>query len=99
MVNVSKKYLTKELREKAWGRFLEKIQTAKSTDALIVNLRTFFTQSEIIMLEKRLAIPILVEQKTSYREMRKILDVSSNTISFVKHNLTKKPVVHKKYSG
>jgi len=51
------------------------------------------------MLEKRLAIPILLEQKMSYRDISKTIDVSQNTISFVKHNLTKKPVTHRKYGG
>ena len=63
---------------------------------LAVSLKKFFTASEIIMLEKRLSIPILMEQKLSYKTIGAILDVSPVTISFVKHNLTKKPAVHRK---
>ena len=99
MVHISKKYLDKDLQIKAWGRFLKKIHAVRSTDTIIANLRMFLTSEEITMLEKRLAIPILLEQKESYRTIGKILDVSPGTISFAKHNLTKKPVVHKKYSS
>ena len=99
MVHISKKYLDKDLQIKAWGRFLKKIHAVRSTDTIIANLQTFLTSEEITMLEKRLAIPILLKQKESYRTIGKILDVSPGPISFVKHNLTKKPVTHRKYGG
>ena len=96
MVRVNKKYLNKQLQEEAWNYFLSEIKKCKSPDMLAVSLKKFFTASEIIMLEKRLSIPILMEQKLSYKTIGAILDVSPVTISFVKHNLTKKPAVHRK---
>lgn len=97
MVNVSKKYINKELQIKAWSRFLKEVKGAESTEVLISNLKKFLTQSEITMLEKRLSIPILIERGFSYRDIGRTVDVSQNTISFVKHNLTKRPIIHKTF--
>jgi len=96
MVNVSKKYLSKELQTKAWARFLDEVRGSRSPEVFILNLKKFLTSSEITMLEKRLSIPILVERGLSYKDIGATVDVSPNTISFVKHNLTKRPAVHKK---
>ncbi len=99
MVNVNKKYIDKELRKNAWSNFKMKIVVSETTDALITNLRAFLTINEMAVLEKRLAIPILLKRQLSYREIGRELDVSSTMISFVKRNLVKKPVVHKTYSS
>jgi len=99
MVRVSKKYLEEELRRKSWRRFLDEIQKSKLEEELVKNIKKFLTPAEITMLEKRLAIPVLLERGLSYRAIGETIDVSPNTISFVKHNLTKKPVVHRKYSS
>ena len=98
MVNISKKYLSKELRIKAWGLFLKEIKKSESSDACISNIKMFLTPSEMIMLEKRLSIQILGKQGLSYKDIGAMLDVSSTTINFVKHNLTKRPPIHRKYS-
>jgi Trp operon repressor len=96
MVNVNKKYFEEELRMRAWSRFLKAVKKSESPKALVSNVRAFLTASETTMIEKRLLIPILIEQKLSYKTIGQILDVSPVTISFVKHNLTKKPTVHRK---
>ncbi len=59
---------------------------------------TILTHSEIIMIEKRIAIFLLIERKTSYREIGKLIDVTPNTINFVTHHFVKKPVKHRRYS-
>jgi uncharacterized protein YerC len=96
MVRVNKKYLKEELRNAAWRHFLEVIKSSKSEKTLVEDLHKFLTDTEIIMIEKRLAIPILLERGLSYAAIGKTIDVSPGTISFVKRDLTKKPVVHKK---
>lgn len=96
MVRINKKYLSKELQAKAWNLFLRDVKKSESGEMCIVNLKKFLTPSEIIMLEKRLSIRILTERGLSYADIGKTLDVSSTTINFVKHNLTKRPVIHKK---
>ncbi|MFA6407081.1 MAG: Trp family transcriptional regulator [Candidatus Paceibacterota bacterium] len=98
MTNISKKNFDGNLKIKAWDRLFEVIKNSPSSEALISSIRTFLTPSEIAMIEKRLLILVLLEQKLSYRAIGKMLDVSPATISFVKHNLTKAPVIHKKYS-
>lgn len=98
MVNVSKKYINKELQMSAWGVFLHKTKEANSSEEVLTNLKKFLTSSEITMLEKRLLIPLLIERGLSYRDIGRALDVSSTTISFVKHNLIKRATIHRKYN-
>jgi len=99
MTNVSKKYIEKKLQAEAWSRFLKKVHQSKSESTLLSSIREFLTDSEITMLEKRLSIQILLERKMSYRAIGAEIDVSPATISFIKHHLTKKPMVHKQYSS
>jgi Trp operon repressor len=99
MTHVSKKYLSRELENNAWERFWAAAKTSLSARDFKANLGKFLTPSEIVMLEKRLAIPLLLGQNLSYRKIGETLDVSSTTISFVKHNLTRKPRVHRRYSS
>ena len=96
MVNVNKKYFENELKTRAWDRFLKALIKSGSAEKLSSNLRTFLTGSELAVLEKRLLILILLEEGLSYRTIEEKLGVCPATISFVKHNLTKKPAVHKK---
>lgn len=95
MVRVSKKHLDKNLKMESWLRFLDAIKTSKSEETLFQNIKKFLTSAEIVMLEKRLAIPILLERGLSYRTIGEIIDVSPNTISFVKHNLTRVRILKK----
>lgn len=99
MVHVNKKYLDKQISAAGWNRLLAAIQNTKSEESLKKTLGSFFTESEITMLEKRLIIPILLERQISYRKIGQILDVSPGTISFIKRGLVKKPVVHRLYSS
>lgn len=99
MVQVNKKYIDKELQKEAWNRFLQLISASKSTYELMSNLRSFLTPTEIVMLEKRLCIRILLRKKLSYRAIGKGIDVSPWTISFVKRGLVRKPVVHRKHKS
>ncbi|MEK7169219.1 MAG: Trp family transcriptional regulator [Patescibacteria group bacterium] len=98
MANVIKKHLNKELSSKAWKNFVDVVKQSGSEESLVLNLKKFFTAKELAILEKRLAIPILLKQGLSYRSIGEIIDVGPNTISFVKSNLTKKPVVRRKNS-
>ncbi len=99
MVNVSKKYINKELQTKAWNVFLCTIRASDSSEILLTNLKKFLTPSEIIMLEKRLSIPLLIGRGMSYKNIGATLDVSSATISFVKHNLTKRSAINREYGA
>lgn len=97
-MHVSKKNVDKELRQKGWARFSNRIKTADSGEEIIKCLGGFLTSDEIIALEKRLLIPLLLEKGFSYRRIGETIDVSPVTISFVKNKLKRKPVVRKRRS-
>jgi len=90
MTNVNKKYLDSSLKNEIWEEFLKKIKTAHSGGDLQTILLEYFTPSEIITLEKRLGINLLLKQNLKYREIQQLLDVSRTTIGFVKGGLKKK---------
>ena len=92
MTRVSKKQLPVELRTKAWGQLLAAIKASDSPEALKKKLGSFLTPTELTMLEKRLAIPVLVERGLSYRRIGEAIDVSPNTVSFVKYHLVRAPL-------
>jgi len=97
-MNVSKKYINAVIRKHAWDIFHQSLRKTHTPDEYIKRLQTFLTKDELITLEKRLAIPVLLRQGMSYRAIGKELDVSFHMISFVKKGLKRKPVIHKKYS-
>lgn len=87
MVNVSKKYLNKKLKDKIWGEFLGQIKKAKSPADFEYILARRLTPKELVMLEKRLAVDYLLHAGVRHNEIKRILDVSSHTISSVKRKL------------
>lgn len=99
MVRVNKKQIAEDLRGAAWRRFWEILNKSKSEKELSKNLRKFLTDSEILLLEKRLVISVLLDKKLSYRNIGEIADVTRTTISFVKQNLKRKPRVSRNYNS
>lgn len=98
MTNVNKKYLDSSLKNEIWEEFLKKIKTAHSGSDLQTILLEYFTPNEIIVLEKRLGINLLLKQNLKYREIQQLLDVSRTTINFVKGGLKKKKQTRTKKS-
>ncbi len=78
------------LRREAWVKFQNTMQGRKSREEFVGELRKVLTESEIAMLEKRLAISILLKQGKSYREIGRMIDVTPQTISYIKHHFTRK---------
>lgn len=87
MVRINRKYLEADLKEEIWKRFLKEFIRIKSPKDLPGLLEKFFTSSEIVMLEKRLAIKYLIEKGLQYRKISETIDVAPATISFVKNGL------------
>jgi uncharacterized protein YerC len=87
MVNVSKKYLEKKLKDRIWDGLLKQIKKTKSISDFESVLARQLTPKELIMLEKRLAIDFLIRAGVRHNEIKRILDVSSHTITFVKRKL------------
>jgi uncharacterized protein YerC len=79
----------------AWGQFRKIIVKSGSEKVFMADMERFFTPSEIVLIEKRLLISLLLRQGLSYRKISEILDVTRVTISFVKHGLKKAPRVRK----
>lgn len=98
MVNINKKYFEKRLRTEAWNKYFSKAKSSESAEVFMIRLRMFLTPSEFALFEKRLLIAALLEKGHTYSTIGKMLDVCPSAISFVKHNLTKKPTVHRAYT-
>ena len=47
-------------------------------------LKKYLSPTEIAVLEKRLAITVMLEKKRSYLDIRRELDASPSTVSYVK---------------
>ncbi|MFH0806573.1 MAG: Trp family transcriptional regulator [Candidatus Brennerbacteria bacterium] len=91
MVRVNKNRLKGELKKEAWKRFSRLVGNAHTDDVLLAALRAVLTPAEIIALEKRLAIAILLEHGESYQAIGHTLDVTSVTISAVKRGIGTPP--------
>ncbi len=87
-----------EIREEAWKKFRVMINSSALAETLRGRIEALLSPSEIVMLEKRLSILVLLERKTTYREIETLVDVTSATISFVKRHFVKKPTEHRRYS-
>lgn len=91
MVRVNKNRIKGELKKAAWKRFFRLVASARTDDALLVALRAVLTPAEIIALEKRLAIAILLERGMNYQAIGRLIDVTSVTISAVKRGIGTPP--------
>lgn len=65
---------------------LADLNERKDVASLIDSL---FTQTERLMLAKRLAIAVLLEKEFSYKKISGLLKVSSVTIGFVRNSIMK----------
>lgn len=87
MVRVNKKYLKEKLKREAWGILLAGSKTATSPDEIEKVLARWLTPDEITMLEKRLAIKILLQKGVRHNEIKRTLDISSHTITSFKKRM------------
>ncbi|MBI2515046.1 hypothetical protein HYV91_02585 [Candidatus Wolfebacteria bacterium] len=94
MVNVNKKYIGEILKRAAWQKFLTEIRGATSEKDLLCGLNKFLSGSEINLLERRLATLLLLERGLTYRKIGEIVDVSPDTISFVKRGLKRREKIN-----
>jgi uncharacterized protein YerC len=91
MPRTSKKYFDKKFKDVLWDSFLDEIKKMKSGADLDVLLNKYLTPDEKILLEKRLGVFHLLKTGASYRKIGLDIDVTANTISFIKRGF-KKPV-------
>jgi len=83
MAQVSKYPITRDIYQRileVFSKALVNVTTQKKADRFIDDL---FTPTERIMFAKRLSAAFLLEKGYSYREISKILRVSTSTIGWV----------------
>jgi len=80
MTQVSKYPISKDVYEHIFDVFLATIAEIKTKNEVASFLQDFLTPTERIMLAKRLAIGLLLAKNYDYREISKILRVSTTTI-------------------
>lgn len=69
----------------------KELSKAKTEKEFEKAMRQFLSPSEIIMIEKRLAILELLDQGIKYSDIKEIIDVSGTTISFVRKGFKNNP--------
>jgi len=83
MPQVSKYPVSKDVYERVFDVFLKTISDLNTKKQVQDFFKEFLSPTEQIMLAKRLATAFLIEKDYNYREISKILRVSTTTISRV----------------
>ena len=86
MPQVSKYPVPKDVYERAFEVFLKTIARLNTKRQVADFLEEFLSPTEQVMLAKRLAIAFLLSKKYDYREISKILRVSTGTVGRVAMN-------------
>ncbi|MFH1161771.1 MAG: hypothetical protein V1696_00615 [Candidatus Jorgensenbacteria bacterium] len=98
MARVNKTQFPAKLREEVRERLRRLLHGTTSGDELFRALAKILTTTELLLIEKRLAVPILLARGMSYREIGRTIDIGPAAISFMKHGLTRKPRTPRQYS-
>lgn len=86
MPRTSKKHLDEKLKNRIWSGFLAGIKKSGNEKELKEILQTALTDDEIVLMEKRMAVKILLKEKVRYREISRIIDMSRTTVNFIRDN-------------
>ena len=87
MAQISKYPVSKEVYSRIFEIFLKTISKLKTKRQVESFLKEFLTPTEQVMFAKRLAIAFLLTKKYDYRDISKILRVSTSTIRSVSVDL------------
>lgn len=87
MAQVSKYPISEKVYERCWEIFLKTLVNIKNFEDAEKIISDLLTPTERIMFAKRLAIAYLLSKDYEYREISRILRVSSTTISMVNLSL------------
>src|SRR3989344_1919645 len=101
MPHISKKKLKKQVFQKIQEEFIDVLANIKSTKEGKQFIRELFTQTEQVMLAKRLAILFMLQKGYSFHMIERTLKVTPQTIlRFWKNNKQKQKqiVTHKVFS-
>lgn len=83
MTQISKYPISKDVYDRIFDIFLKTISGLTSRQITENFLKEFLTPTEQVMLAKRLAISFLIAKGYDYREISKILRVSTGTVARV----------------
>lgn len=86
MTQVSKRFIPKKTYKKIFDIFLETLSSFKDKNSISSFLGDFLTPSEQIMLTKRFSVAFLIAKGLDYREISRILKVSTSTVTRVASN-------------
>src|SRR3989337_3238376 len=81
--------LSKFLEDEIRGTFAQVITDIKTTEESNTFIKDFFTDTELTLLSKRLAIGYWLSKKRNYENIKTNLKVSSATIAVVSEMLNK----------
>lgn len=88
MTQVSKRFLNKKVEERILDLFWNSLSSLSTKEKVALFLNDLLTQTEKIMLSKRLAIAFMLMKEHDYPTINNRLKVSDSTIWNVKTNLT-----------
>lgn len=86
MAQVSKYPVSKDVYERIFDLFIKAISDLGSRKDTSGFIQELLTPTEQVMITKRLAIAFLLAKKYEYREISKILRVSTSTVSRVAYS-------------
>jgi TrpR-related protein YerC/YecD len=89
MPKISKNKLDKAAHEFISNNLIDTLTELDDKKEIASFMDSLFTQTERLMLAKRLAIAALLERGLSYTKISKLLKVSSVTIGFVRNSIMK----------
>lgn len=89
MPKISKNKLDKAAYDFISGNLIAALANLSEKKDIASLLDSLFTQTERLMLAKRLAIAVLLERGLSYKRIGGLLKVSSVTIGFVRNGIMK----------
>ena len=89
MSKISKNKVNYKVGDLIKEQLISALAAIKDKNEMSNFLDSLLTNSERVMLTKRLAIAVLLENGVSYSDISKLLKVSSVTVGFVKNNVLK----------
>lgn len=76
--------------KEVWEAFEKSVKGADSHKSFTKVLETVLTSGELALIEKRLAIKFLLNQKTAIKQISKIVGVNRGTIRFIRDDFKRK---------
>lgn len=83
MVQVSRRFLKKDINDRIYSLFISSIVFCNSSDSALAFINDLFTPTERVMLAKRFSIAFMLSDGYDYLTISEMLKVSTSTIGSV----------------